>query len=132
MIGAEPELTAKANLPRTNALDPDADDGPDTIEKYVAMFNRRVAKGQCFQQPYLGLREFVAHFEPPTEADRPDAIDPVLRSEEYPLGRMFYDFDYRNDDTRVPLFAPAVLRRGVLDVNEMRESATAETLQGRH
>ena len=30
--------------------------------KYNAMFERRAKKGQCFNQPYLGCREFSAHF----------------------------------------------------------------------
>jgi len=126
VITAEPQLTEKANLSRTKPLDPDAADGPNTIEKYVAMFNRRVTKGQCFQQPYLGLREFAANFEAPTVADEPDPTDTILSSDPYPLGRMFYDFDYRGDGTRSPLFAPAFLRRGVLDVDEMRAGLTLE------
>ena len=30
--------------------------------KYAAMFERRAKKGQCFNQPYLGCREFSAQF----------------------------------------------------------------------
>jgi CRISPR-associated protein Cas5d len=120
VINGEPELTEKPNQPRRKPPDADEPGGPDTVEKYVGMFNRRVAKGQCFQQPYLGLREFVAAFQPVTGDDPSDSTDPVLRCDEYPLGRLFYDFDYRRDGTRKPLFAPAVLRRGVLDVDAMR------------
>lgn len=127
VITAEPKLTDKANLPRAKPRDADEPDGPDSEQKYVEIFTRRVSKGQCFQQPYLGLREFVAQFEPPTGADEPDGSDPVLRSDEYQLGRMFYDFDYLKDGTRAALFASAALRRGVLDVDKMRESATAES-----
>ncbi|NJM47575.1 MAG: type I-C CRISPR-associated protein Cas5 [Alkalinema sp. RU_4_3] len=36
----------------------------DNIVKYREMFRRRVEKGQCFNQPYLGTREFSAYFEP--------------------------------------------------------------------
>jgi CRISPR-associated protein Cas5d len=36
----------------------------DHIAKYRDMFRRRVEKGQCFNQPYLGTREFSAYFEP--------------------------------------------------------------------
>jgi CRISPR-associated protein Cas5d len=89
------------------------------------MFNRRVSNGQCFQQPYLGLREFAANFGIPTNEDKPDESDPTLKSTEYPLGSMFYDFDYYKDGARVPLFAPAVLCAGVLDVDSMRMLATA-------
>lgn len=49
VIEAHFELTAKA--------------GPDDTEgKHLDIFNRRAAKGQCFNQPSLGTREFVAHF----------------------------------------------------------------------
>jgi CRISPR-associated protein Cas5d len=30
--------------------------------KYNAMFERRAEKGQCFNQPYLGTREFSAYY----------------------------------------------------------------------
>ncbi len=35
----------------------------DNIIKFQEMFARRVQKGQCFNRPYLGCREFSAHFE---------------------------------------------------------------------
>lgn len=40
----------------------------DTVAKYRDQFRRRVDRGACFSQPYLGTREFVAMFGPPTEA----------------------------------------------------------------
>ena len=43
----------------------------DTPTKYMAMFNRRVEKGQCFHQPALGCREFAAEFGPPDGSERP-------------------------------------------------------------
>src|SRR5688572_23420089 len=41
----------------------------NTPVKYMAMFNRRVEKGQCFYRPALGCREFAANFELPSEND---------------------------------------------------------------
>ena len=55
--------------------------------KYRDQFRRRVARGQCHHQPYLGTREFSAFFEPPAEGDR--AID---RTDE--LGLMLLDMDF--------------------------------------
>ena len=55
--------------------------------KYRDQFRRRVARGQCHHQPYLGTREFSAFFEPPTESDH--AID---RTDE--LGLMLLDMDF--------------------------------------
>jgi hypothetical protein len=34
----------------------------ELLGKYLAMFERRAKKGQCFNQPYLGCREFSANF----------------------------------------------------------------------
>lgn len=36
----------------------------DNIMKFQEMFLRRAEKGQCFHRPYLGCREFAAHFQP--------------------------------------------------------------------
>src|SRR6185295_7164418 len=47
-IEASPKLTEHANKPRTRPEDTDEEKGPDTIAKYVGMFQRRVQKGQCF------------------------------------------------------------------------------------
>jgi len=41
----------------------------DTPEKYAAMFDRRVERGQCFARPYLGCREFAADFRPVDAAE---------------------------------------------------------------
>ena len=37
----------------------------EDIAKYRDQFRRRVNRGQCYHQPYLGCREFVASFGPP-------------------------------------------------------------------
>jgi CRISPR-associated protein Cas5d len=124
LINGEPRLTAKAHAAQMKRKEVDEFDSPQTVEKYLCMFRRRLEKGQCFQQPYLGLREFVARFEPPIDGEQPDA-DPILASNEYPLGRMFYDYDYRSDGDPVPLFADAVLRCGELNVDEIRHSASS-------
>jgi CRISPR-associated protein Cas5d len=51
-------------------LQPHAD---KDIAAYRDQFQRRVERGQCYRQPYLGCREFAAHFAPPSEYDH--AID---------------------------------------------------------
>jgi hypothetical protein len=35
----------------------------ESPQKHYEMFKRRATKGQCFQRPYLGCREFVADFQ---------------------------------------------------------------------
>ena len=84
----------------------------DTAAKHVAMFNRRAAAGQCFHRPYLGTREFAAHFElvggdlPPSKL--PD--DQLNRD----LGWMLHDIDHANVHT--PYFFRAGLVDGVMAV----------------
>ena len=57
--------------------------------KYRCQFRRRVNSGACFRRPYLGCREFAAHFAPWPEDEAPDTID---RTED--LGRMFFGWRY--------------------------------------
>ena len=62
----------------------------DHPAKYRDQFRRRVKRGQCFNQPYLGTREFSAFFGPP-EGDE-QAIDV---SDD--LGLMLLDVDFVSD-----------------------------------
>jgi len=87
--------------------------GPeDSIEKYIQMFRRRAAAGQCFHRPYLGTREFAAEFVliegelPPPIADNRD------------LGWMLYDIAFDND--RLPVFYRPTMVDGVIDVGRFR------------
>jgi CRISPR-associated protein Cas5d len=90
--------------------------GPNTAEKYVAMLNRRVEKGQCFQRPYLGCREFAAEFGPPQEED-----EPIPDSME--IGRMLYDIAFLADGNRAAFFE-ARLENGVMETRP--EAALAD------
>jgi CRISPR-associated protein Cas5d len=68
--------------------------GPeDTSIKFQEMFLRRAEKGQCFHRPYLGCREFIAHFEPVFH-DQP-LPEPISESRE--LGYMLHDICHDND-----------------------------------
>ena len=79
--------------------------------KYNAIFERRAKKGQTFNHPYLGCREFscrdfllvddVAPLTPPL---------PVTRD----LGYMLYDMDFSDEDCIVPMFFRAQVNEGVL------------------
>ncbi|MGC9158919.1 MAG: type I-C CRISPR-associated protein Cas5c [Terracidiphilus sp.] len=71
--------------------------GDNTPEKYVAMLSRRVAKGQCFQRPYLGCREFAAEFSHPLPDD-----GPIAKSLE--IGRMLYDISFSSEGNRAVFF----------------------------
>lgn len=82
--------------------------GPQDNEgKHADMFRRRAAKGQCFHQPCLGVREFPTDFELVEEF--PEAI-----AESRDLGWMLYDIDYA--DRRASIFFRARMEAGVIDV----------------
>ena len=84
---------------------------------FDAQFARRASQGKCFQQPYLGCREFVAFFR------YLESLDGEPRSVAYSqdLGWMLYDvFDLRQTNDRhaaafVSLFR-AQIDGGVLEV----------------
>lgn len=83
--------------------------GPgDNEGKFLDMFRRRVERGQCYRRPYLGTREFAAHFGPVPAAYEaiPDVQD---------LGWMFYDFDYSTTPPGDRFFR-AELRDGRIEV----------------
>ena len=90
----------------------DAADADDTEAKHLAMFNRRVAKGQCFHRPYLGTREFAADFAA-VEGPLPPSALPVDQRDR-DLGWMLHDIDFQND--RTPRFFRARLQDGIVDV----------------
>ena len=79
----------------------------NTTIKFQEMFLRRAEKGQCFNQPYLGCREFSACFEPiPHDQSLPEPI-PETRD----LGWMLHDQDY-GEETPMPRFFRAGLQNG--------------------
>lgn len=86
----------------------------DNEGKHLDIFNRRARKGQCFQQPCMGVREFPAHFsliEP--EAPLPESeLTPEQRNRD--LGWMLHDIDFANG--MMPHFFKAELKDGVITV----------------
>ncbi len=83
--------------------------------KFSEMFERRAAKGQCFNQPYLGCREFAADFRL-VKDDEPASSIPQELQGERDLGWMLYDLDYSNPSDPTPRFFQAHLQEGVLQV----------------
>lgn len=88
VIEASLELTPLANQPRRKPPTSDEDDSPDSLVKYLAMFQRRAEKGQCFAQPCFGCREFPAHYELADEAAMGVEQNPNPDAD---LGLMLYD-----------------------------------------
>lgn len=84
----------------------------DNAAKFVDMFKRRAKKGQCFNQPYLGCREFSCHFRLVEDIEQEAAAIDENRT----LGWMLYDMDYQNPADPTPLFFNAVMENGVIEV----------------
>lgn len=93
---------------------PEKDPGEKSA-KYESMFERRAQKGQCVNQPYLGCREFAAHFrlvEDPTKEAAPIGMDEKL-------GYMLHDLDFTNPNDPQPKFFRAEVKGGVMEVPEL-------------
>jgi len=101
VIHAEFEMTPKAGE-------------AETVAKFEQMFLRRASKGQCFQQPYFGCREFPVDFELIELKDTlPEPID-----ETRDLGWMLYDLDYRGKEP-MPQFFHAQMEQGTIDLRDV-------------
>ncbi len=119
-------LTAKI-IPKTTST---ADWG-----KMNSQFQRRARAGKCFQQPYLGCREFPAFFEYIEDPDN----NPVTRVPfDQHLGFMLYDvFDLskevvsEKDKPFISLF-DAHVRHGVLDVPAFASDAVRKPGRAGH
>jgi CRISPR-associated protein Cas5d len=96
-IEAEMRMTSRRGL----------DDNP---AKFDEMFRRRLQRGQCHMQPYLGCREFPCSFEPYTG-------DPPPIPESRDLGIMLHDLKF-DSATNTPVFFIAELVNGVISVPE--------------
>lgn len=103
VIEAHFELTAK-----------DTEDEPG---KHLGMFERRAKKGQCFQRPYLGCREFPADFCWIDET--PESV--YTGTQERDLGFMLHDIDFA--DKMQPYFFRAVMKNGTVECS--RQEVTA-------
>lgn len=90
----------------------------DSPEKHISIVRRRLEKGQCFNQPCLGCREFPAEVELLNE-DEPTSF--YVGEAEKDLGFMLYDMDFSDLNKPKPGFFRAVMRNGVIDIASARE-----------
>lgn len=86
----------------------------DNAGKFADMFKRRAKKGQCFNQPYLGCREFSCDFHLVEDVKQHE----LAISESRDLGWMLYDMDYQDKAGAMPLFFNAAMKDGVIEVPE--------------
>lgn len=100
-------------IPKSKRINESREGGEDeNPAKYYAMFERRAIKGQCFNQPYLGTREFSASFKLIT--DGMEKVPSIADTRD--LGIMLYDMDFSNSDDIIPVFFRAKIDNGVLIV----------------
>lgn len=94
--------------------EPGKDENP---MKYYQMFERRASKGQCFNQPYLGTREFSASFRLVNPDD--ETLTPPISEEQggtKDLGIMLYDMDFTDKKNIQPMFYRPQMKDGVIIV----------------
>ncbi|MFT3802806.1 MAG: type I-C CRISPR-associated protein Cas5c [Burkholderiaceae bacterium] len=88
--------------------------GPEDSEgKHLDIFNRRARRGQCFQTPCLGTREFPAGFALLEDGHAAPACNDGLRGERE-LGWMLHDIDFTKGMT--PRFFRARMIDGWIEV----------------
>ena len=86
--------------------------------KYYAMFERRAKKGQCFNQPYLGCREFSCEFKFVDNPEKAAKEFPAI-PESRDLGFMLYDMDFEHpnpDGSINPAFFRATMENGIVNI----------------
>jgi len=95
----------------------------ETPGKYLAMFERRAKKGQCFNQPYLGCREFSCDFRLVEDL----ANEPVPIPQDQDLNIMLYDMDIKLDEKGVienssPIFYRPQMKNGIIEVPHIKSA----------
>jgi len=89
----------------------------DSPEKHYNIFLRRARQGQCYQQPFLGCREFSASFRL-IENNEP-LPNSSHQGENKDLGWMLWGIDYADDMN--PGFFRAMMKDGTIEVPCMKE-----------
>lgn len=90
--------------------------GPDdTVEKHYNMALRRFRKGQYFNSPCLGTREFGAQVELIEDGHIPKSPLTGERN----LGWMLYDLDFSDPQDIKPVFFEAKMRDGIIDLTDV-------------
>lgn len=86
----------------------------DNPGKFQDIMKRRLERGQFYSMPYMGTREFPAHFKPCIEI--PECPDELKGTRD--LGWMLLDMDYTDKSDIQPRFFRATMIDGVIDVPE--------------
>ena len=86
----------------------------DNPGKFKDMLRRRLEKGKCYSQPYLGTRECACSFG--LWQDEGDPVGFYSDGGERDFGLMLYDMDYSDPQNIVPMFFHAEMKNGVVEV----------------
>jgi CRISPR-associated protein Cas5d len=107
-------------------LERDGEKAPanEAAGKHLEMFKRRARKGQAFQQPYFGCREFPVCFTlHEDESTLPMPHDSLAGEKD--LGFMLHDLEFdQNPKTKAvksttPHFFRAQMKNGIIEVPEL-------------
>ena len=101
-IEAHFDMTEKANV-------------SDSPGKFKDIIMRRLRRGECYHQPYFGCREFPANFCLWENEEIQTAYEP---EDSRDFGLMLYDMDFTDPENIQPMFFRAILRGGVLDLQD--------------
>ena len=95
----------------------------NTVMKHEGIFRRRVLKGQCYEEPCLGSRDFPCSIE---------LVDDIPESElkgRKELGVMYHHMDYSHGIPQ-PVFFEAVMEDGVVDMDIRKASPLGSGTHG--
>jgi len=109
-----------------DSRDRSQESGIDLLQKSRAMAIRRIEKGQCFQQPCFGCREFPAYFERVTSEEM--VVDPKI-NDDADFGWTLYEvFDLNRpiewgatQENPAMTFFQAKLKKGILEIPPWEE-----------
>ena len=85
----------------------------DNPGKFKDIMMRRLRRGECYHMPYFGCREFPANFALCEKEEIKTAFDDVPEKD---FGLMLFDMDYSDKENISPMFFRAVMKRGVIDL----------------
>ena len=88
--------------------------GPENPAKHLDQFVRRARRGACFTRPYLGCREFAAHFALLENGVAEPGRDSSLAGER-DLGWMLHDIHFGSHEKQARFFR-AIMRDGVIEI----------------
>lgn len=114
VILADVSYTIEAHFELVGDYPPDVREGLEA--KHISYARRRIKGGKCRRQPYLGISEYVAHFEWAEEF--PESFYKDVAEKD--LSWMLYDIDYNNNMT--PIFYRPVMKCGVIEVGDCHAS----------